>query len=108
MVSELAIQAAQLMDKMSELNRVADNALETNKAENTNGFSNLVTDAIASVDHSQKMKTSLEKKYLMQDPSVSLSNVMIQMQKSQVSLNALIQVRNKIVDGYKQIEQMNI
>jgi len=55
------------------------------------------------------MKSSaMAKAYEQGDPSVSLTQVMIQSQKASVSFEALSQVRNKVVKAYEDIMNMPV
>lgn len=55
-------------------------------------------------DHAQK----LEEKFAIGDNSVSLSDVMIASQKANITLQATVQVRNKLVSAYHDIMNMQI
>ena len=71
-------------------------------------FKGYLTDAIKTVDTQQVNSEKMKVAYAEADPNISLSNVMIQMQKAEVSLSALVTVRNKIVDGYKTLMNMSV
>ncbi|MEM6509231.1 MAG: flagellar hook-basal body complex protein FliE [Pseudomonadota bacterium] len=71
-------------------------------------FGDLLTNALDTVnglqqDAKQKV-TALE----MGDRSVSLADVMIASQKSSVAFEATVQVRNKLVEAYKEIMNMPV
>jgi flagellar hook-basal body complex protein FliE len=44
----------------------------------------------------------------MGDPNVQVSEVMVAMQKSNVSFQAMLQVRNKLVSAYQEIMNMQV
>ncbi|MCQ8877895.1 MULTISPECIES: flagellar hook-basal body complex protein FliE [Pseudoalteromonas] len=71
-------------------------------------FGDLLTNALDTVNnHQQEAKqkvTALE----MGDRSVSLAEVMIASQKSSVAFEATVQVRNKLVESYKEIMNMPV
>jgi len=71
-------------------------------------FKGYLNDAVKAVNTQQIDSQKLKVAYAEADPNVSLSNVMIQMQKAQVSLTALVTVRNKVVDGYKTLMNMSV
>lgn len=48
------------------------------------------------------------KAFEMGEPNVSLNEVMVNMQKSSVSLQFGVQVRNKLVAAYQEIMNMNV
>lgn len=65
----------------------------------------------ASLDQTNQMQTSAEdlgKRFAMGDDKVSLSDVMISMQKANISLQTVSQVRTKLVAAYQNIMSMQI
>lgn len=71
-------------------------------------FSDLLSKAVNTVSETQQKSSALTTAYVQGDPSVSLSQVMIQSQKSSVSFQALTQVRNKVVQAYEDIMKMPV
>lgn len=72
------------------------------------GFGNLLKQAVDAVNDTQMKSAELQTAYEMGDPSVDLTEVMIQMQKSSVSFEAMTQVRNRMVTAYQDIMNMPI
>ncbi|MGX9417232.1 flagellar hook-basal body complex protein FliE [Vibrio sp. RC27] len=77
---------------------------------NTSGsdFGDLLGKAINSVNGLQKTSSSLQTRFDQGDADVSLSDVMIARNKASVSFDATIQVRNKMVDAYKELMNMPV
>ena len=75
-------------------------------SEQSTQFSELMKDSINNVNEQQGKAAELTKAFEMNDPNVPLSSVMIEMQKARVSFEALKQVRNQLVDAYKQVMNM--
>ncbi len=71
-------------------------------------FSDLLSKAVNTVNETQQKSGAMTTAYVQGDPSVSLSQVMIQSQKSSVSFQALTQVRNKVVQAYEDIMKMPV
>lgn len=71
-------------------------------------FSRVLRGALDSVNNTQQTARSLATRFDAGDPSVDLSQVMISMQKSNVSFQAATQVRNKLVSAYQEIMNMPI
>lgn len=69
-------------------------------------FSSMLKDSIDSVNGIQKNSAQLSKAFEMGDQDVSLAEVMIASQKASVSFQAMLQVRNKLVDAYKDVMNM--
>lgn len=71
-------------------------------------FSNMLTQAINNVNGLQKTSSDLQTRFDRGDEGVSLSDVMIARNKSSVAFEATIQVRNKLVEAYKELMNMPV
>ena len=71
-----------------------------------NGFAKLLKQGIDSVNSTQQKATDLAAKFERGVPGVELPQVMLEMQKANVSFRALTEVRNKFVDAYREIMNM--
>ena len=72
------------------------------------GFGELFSRAIDNVNSQQAEVGKLRDAYEMGEPGVSLTQVMVAAEKSSVSFQAMVQVRNKLVDAYKDIMNMPV
>jgi flagellar hook-basal body complex protein FliE len=81
---------------------------ETKSVNKAPEFSEMFSNAINSVNDTQKTAGALSKAYEQGDASVSLSQVMVASQKASVSFQALTQVRNKLVEAYQDVMNMPI
>lgn len=71
-------------------------------------FKQLLKDAFEDVNVLQNEAGSLQSRFDVGDRSVTLADVMIASQKSSLSFEATLQIRNKLVDAYQSIMQMQI
>ena len=71
-------------------------------------FGAVLSDAVKSVNNLQSASSELATRFDQGDRSVSLSDVMIARNKSSVAFEATVQVRNKMVDAYKQLMNMPV
>ncbi|MDK9739639.1 flagellar hook-basal body complex protein FliE [Vibrio sp. D404a] len=71
-------------------------------------FGNMLTQAINNVNSLQKTSGELQTRFDSGDESVSLSDVMIARNKSSVAFEATIQIRNKLVESYKELMNMPV
>lgn len=71
-------------------------------------FSDALRNSLEQVSNSQKHAEELGQRFAMGDDSVSLSDTMIAMQKSSISFQATVQVRNKLVSAYHEIMNMQV
>ncbi len=69
-------------------------------------FSNVLKQSIDAVNTAQHASASKAKAFETGDSNVSLAEVMIASQKANVSFQAMVQVRNKLVDAYKDVMNM--
>jgi len=80
----------------------------TQEASQTPKFSDMLSSAVGSVNDTQLKAGQMAKAFEQGDPSVTLSQVMVQSQKASVSFQALTQVRNKVVQAYQDIMKMPV
>jgi flagellar hook-basal body complex protein FliE len=71
-----------------------------------NGFAKLLKQGLDSVNQVQSKATTLQTQFERGVPGVELPQVMLEMQKANVSFRALAEVRNKFVDAYREIMNM--
>lgn len=83
---------------------------DTAKTQPTNGpkFNDLFSQAINKVNDVQQASSAAATAYIKGDPSVDVTDVMIASQKSSVAFQAMTQVRNKVVEAYKDVMNMPI
>ncbi len=86
------------------------NAVKANGAgESTRvSFSDSLKKMMESVNQQQLKADDLSKRFALGDDSVNLSDVMIERQKASLSLQATVQVRNKLVSAYHEIMNMQV
>lgn len=70
-------------------------------------FASFLNDAIKSVNDQQIQSDALTEK-LINGQDVDLHEVMIASQKASITLNATMEVRNKVIDAYQEIMRMSI
>ncbi|MCX8657210.1 flagellar hook-basal body complex protein FliE [Gilliamella sp. B2840] len=73
-----------------------------------NNFIDELKTALDNISQLQIKASNSAKAFEMGEPNVSLNEVMVNMQKSTVSLQFGIQVRNKFVSAYQEIMNMNV
>lgn len=69
-------------------------------------FAALLKQSIDSVNQAQQTSNQMAKAFETGDSDVSLAEVMIASQKASVSFQAMVQVRNKLVEAYKDVMSM--
>ena len=71
-------------------------------------FSNVLKSSLDSVAQVQAKSESMQKAFVLGDDKVSLSDTMIAMQKAGINFQATVQVRNKFVQAYNDIMNMQV
>lgn len=69
-------------------------------------FSSLLQQSIASVNDTQQTAGKMLEAFESGTNNVSLAQVMVESQKANVSFQAMVQVRNKLVEAYKDVMNM--
>jgi flagellar hook-basal body complex protein FliE len=76
------------------------------KASGNTDFSELLQQSIASINDSQLSASKMATEFEMGATNISLADVMVANQKASVSFQAMLQVRNKLVEAYKDVMNM--
>lgn len=71
-------------------------------------FSDSLKAMLDRVNDQQMKADGLSQRFALGDDSVNLSDVMIERQKASLSLQATVQVRNKLVSAYHEIMNMQV
>jgi flagellar hook-basal body complex protein FliE len=87
---------------------LAQNGMQATQEVERPDFADMLKTAVDNVNSVQKEATSLAQAYERGEEGVDLPQVMIGLQKSSVSFEAMTQVRNKLVDAYEKIMNMPI
>jgi len=72
------------------------------------GFAQALTQALGAVSESQNEAARLQREVQLDNPTVSLEETMIAMQKAQLGFQAALQVRNRLVQAYSDIMNMQV
>ncbi len=71
-------------------------------------FAEMLGSAINNVNSMQLESKEKQIAFEMGDPSLSLADVMVAKEKSGIAFEATLQVRNKVLEAYKQIMNMPV
>lgn len=108
-MSNSTINTDALLAQMREMVSVAQNQtkpVEENPVQSD--FSTLLKESINAVNDTQQEATRLSDAFQSGDPNVKMSEVMIALQKSNVSFQGMMHVRNKLVSAYQEIMNMQV
>ena len=71
-------------------------------------FSSLLKSSVQAVNATQQQAQTAANAWERGDSEVSLTQVMVSLQKADVSFKAMMEVRNKMVDAYQEVMRMSI
>lgn len=71
-------------------------------------FQNAFSGALQSISAAQSKSSALQREVQFDNPTVSLEETMIAMQKAQLGFQSAVQVRNKLVQAYTDIMNMQV
>ncbi len=108
------IQATKMLSEMRSLATQAkgvalgvDKKIDAVKNDKTSvSFSSMLKNAVDNVNEVQQAADSAKLSYDLGDPSVSIGDVMIKSKEANLSFQALVKVRNKFIEAYKEIMNM--
>ena len=72
------------------------------------GFSGALNKALSAVSAAQNDATKLQQEVQMENPKVSLEETMVAIQKAQIGFSAALNVRNRMVQAYTDIMNMQV
>ncbi len=99
----------QEMQAMSaQITGTADTLTRTEKSPGAAQFADMLGQALDNVNGMQKESRSMQTRFDMGDPSLSLVDVMVAKEKSGIAFEATVQVRNKLLEAYKTIMNMPV
>ncbi|AGX88374.1 flagellar hook-basal body complex protein FliE [Candidatus Symbiobacter mobilis CR] len=96
-----------LAGNMAGAAQVARGGAATQGAPGT-GFGVAFKDALQSVSAAQNQSAKLQREVQFENPNVSLEETMVSMQKAQIGFQATLHVRNRMVQAYTDIMNMQV
>ena len=82
--------------------------LARGKAVEGGGFQQALTSALRSVSDTHNQAAQMQREVQLDNPNVSIEETMVAMQKAQIGFQATLQVRNRLVQAYSDIMNMQV
>lgn len=98
----------QLKTALEAASRIRSSAPPEAGAAGVSSFGSALDKALNDVSELQQDAQKMQKAFQQGDPSVSLEQTMVSMQKSAVSFQAALTVRNRLVSAYTDIMNMQV
>jgi len=95
---------------LRELSQTAAKASgqEPAEAAGTANFADLLKASVDQVNTAQQQASGLAQGFDANDPNVNLQDVMVSLQKANLSFQTMVQVRNRLVTAYQEIMNMQV
>ena len=71
-------------------------------------FATAIDQALLAVSRSQTEATRMQREVQLDNPTVSLEETMVAMQRAQIGFQAALQVRNRLVQAYTEVMNMQV
>ncbi|EDM46324.1 flagellar hook-basal body complex protein FliE [Marinobacter algicola] len=112
-LSEIRNMRSQMMEnqRVEQDNNIRgrmDGPSKVQETSDTPKFSDMLSQAVGSVNELQQTSGEMKTAYEMGDPNMDISRVMIASEKASISFEALTQVRNRVVKAYEDIMNMPV
>lgn len=92
----------------SQITGSSDTLTRIEKSPGAGQFADMLGQAIDNVNGMQSESRSIQTRFDMGDPNLSLVDVMVAKEKSSIAFEATVQVRNKLLEAYKTIMNMPV
>jgi flagellar hook-basal body complex protein FliE len=98
----------EMQSMVSQVGGTSDTLTRIDKSPGAGQFADMLGQALDNVNGMQKESRSMQTRFDMGDPNLSLVDVMVAKEKSGIAFEATIQVRNKLLEAYKTIMNMPV
>jgi len=102
-----SINNIRLVPSLADQLKVAKTGIEGTTRANKEGFSNLLSDLLKSVNGSENDADKIQQA-LMNGDSVELHQVMIKAEEAGLSMDLLLEIRNRLINAYNDLIRMPI
>lgn len=102
------VNTVNLLNQIRQMSSEASGGTQEVGSFNLDSFNQVFRNALDKVNNLTQTADGLKSRFEMGDPNVSLGEVMIASQKSNLSFEATLRVRNKVVQAYQDIMNMPV
>jgi flagellar hook-basal body complex protein FliE len=109
-VTSVRADISQMLDRMREVKGKSP-ALTSLETAQPSGFGDIMStmkSAFGEVNYAQQNSEVLKNQFISGDSSVSMSQLIVAAEKSKLAFAGLITVRNKILEAYKDVMNMQV
>lgn len=106
--AQAAAKAGMRVDGMAAPRLGALAPAKVEKSAESPSFATAIDQALRSVSRTQHDATRMQREVQLDNPTVSLEETMVAMQRAQIGFQAAVQVRNRLVSAYTEIMNMQV
>ncbi|NBQ87596.1 MAG: flagellar hook-basal body complex protein FliE [Betaproteobacteria bacterium] len=77
-------------------------------ASSSDDFAGALKSALHSVSDEQRRSAALQREVMLENPKVSLEETMVAMQRAQISFQSALHIRNRMMQAYTDIMNMQV
>ncbi len=107
-MSKISMNQALLEMQRMAANAQSNAASSISEPEQPQNFTDLLKTAVENVNALQQEAGALKKSFELGDPNVDLPQVMVASQKASLAFQAMLKVRNDLVQAYKDVMSMSV
>jgi len=97
-----------VLAQMRAMSAQASSSVVETKPASPSDFSSVLSQSIEAVNKTQKEAGALSTAFTKGETDASLAEVMVSLQKANLSFQTVLQTRNKLVDAYKDVMRMTM
>ncbi|MDR2260067.1 MAG: flagellar hook-basal body complex protein FliE [Azoarcus sp.] len=99
----------QMLSELRSVSQAAQNKpVQPGEAAGGVSFADVLDNALKDVSAAQKEARAMAQDFSAGDPNVNLQDVMVNLQKANLSFQQMVQVRNRLVSAYQDIMNMSV
>jgi len=102
------MEISSVLAQMRVMSAQATSTVVKTPAADSSDFSSMLSQSIEAVNKTQKEAGALSTAFTKGETDASLAEVMVSLQKANMSFQTVMQTRNKLVDAYKDVMRMTM
>jgi len=102
----VGLEASKQLEKILQQNLLEKTDLTTENNVDKSSFSNMLTDMLSDVNQAQKVADQSIEQLISGDQSTSLQDVVMKMEEADLTFSLMKEIRDKLINAYKETISM--
>lgn len=107
-IKKISMPIETITNHVNQINYNTLTNIDNDNHNTSHNFSNYIDNLLNSINLTQNNAKKNSQEFILEKPGVSLSDIMIDLQKSSISINMAVQIRNKVISAYQEIMNMQV